>query len=75
MYADLRANLSAESIEKLSEETKFLRYHEEDDPYGLLRLILRTNGGAKSGWEVTDSLDAQQQMFLLRQGKEELLLT
>ena len=75
MNADLRGNLSAESVEKLSEEAKFLLYHEEDDAYGMLRLILKTHGGAKSGWKVTDSLDAQQQMFLLRQGKEESLLT
>jgi len=60
MYADVRANLSAESVEKLSEQPKFLRYHQTDDPYGMLRLILKTHGGTRAGWSVTDSRDAQK---------------
>ena len=75
MYADIRGNLSAESVDKLSEQEKFETYHEENNPYGMLRLILRTHGGAKTGWTVTDSLDSKRGMFLLKQGKDESLLS
>ena len=74
MYADIRANLSVESVEKLSEQPKFGRYHQDDNPYGMLRLILKVHGGAKTGWVVADSLDSKRVMFQLRQGKEESLL-
>lgn len=73
MYADVRANLSAESLEKLSKQPKRMRYHQDDNPYGMLKLILKTHSGGKTGW-VTDKLDFKPQMFQLGQSKEETLL-
>jgi hypothetical protein len=75
MYADLRANLSLESIEKLSIEPTYLKVVEKRDPYGLMKLILKVHGGAKTGWKVTDGLVAKRSVFGCVQSSGENLLT
>jgi hypothetical protein len=74
MHSDLRSNLSAESVELLSRETRWQLCIDSRDPYLLLDLIIATHSTTNSGWKVEDDISAERAIFNLVQGSHENLL-
>ena len=75
LYATLLSNLSEESLQVLSQERNYLLYAERSDYIGLLKLIDRTHGSAKSGWTVKDKITVDRLLLGTTQKTDESILT
>ena len=74
IYAALRSNLSDESVQLLSQEEKFTKYEEGNNYCKLLKLIQKTHGGAKTGWDVKDRIALNRLVISCYQKSDESLL-